>query len=1019
MQRTLRALTEHLWGVSALWLLAFALCLFGWSLLGGSSDDRLAERVAHAGEIASAELAPALLRSEVPALAPQVRALLVRQDVGFAWLRVRDTQGRAVAAAGRLEPGNIARLFYPLISTEHNAPLVQAGVEVGTLEFGLLIGGGGLGSAGSRLVSGLLALLFGVPVLLWLSLRLKDAFLREWSGSDRTIVHASSRGPVLSSAAGELMAVFGRGGVVIDRDQIVRDINQQAENLTGWQREQAHGQPLSTVLVLAQSDAQEPTPLLLKPLLDGTRDRLQGRYRLRTRDGALREVDIDAGPVRDTVGRIGGILLSLSPVSKASSVLQRVMPAQAQTPEQDRHQLSQMLLDQALECVITTDSQDRIQFANGRALENFGYGLPALRGEHISFLLPVPFLRESQARVADFALTLPDMPSAEVMARRRDGSQYRAVLTVHPLSVRGRQGHVVTVRAASAQTSGSRLEPHLHHILDSTPEEAYAIDPDSLQLLAANQAALRNLGCSAQELVQMSLLRLCPRLSPETLRTNISHLREGVIQILEYRSWHLRTNGTSYEVQARLSLWRGEQMPVLLLLAQAVATAAARPELALREDKIEFLRHHDSLTALPSRALLMERLQQAIVANRDSRRPFAVVHLALAGIGEFSRAHGHETGDLLRKAVADRLSATVSDSDTVAREGEHEFILLMTGLQRQNVMPVFKRLHAALSQPLRAGAHEIPLKACLGATLCTDIVTTPDRLLHEADQALREAQARGLGQSRVYQDMSVATPTLVNTEPAELLHEAQVRGQLGIELQVITDVRSRLVVGAEVLLAWRYPGRGLLRTAEQVQQASGNAALVGALSLWVMERACEQQANWHNLELQGLPLLVNLSALQLLRLQDEQSLRGMLTRYHVSPEHLIVMINASGLEALLLDTDSVLPMLRDLGLRLGVNDVDPARADLLRRADVDVVQLTPNTTAGLPDSNDAATQSAAIVQVGQRVGARIFASGVERAEQREALLALGCTIQQGRLLGEPLEPREFARSLVRAEVGAI
>ncbi|MGH8458293.1 MAG: hypothetical protein ACRESV_02985, partial [Nevskiales bacterium] len=103
MLRHLRALTSHLWGISALWLLALALCLVGWALLSGSSGTRLAERVAHAGETASVELAPGLLRSGAPALAPQVRALLVRQDIGFAWLRVRDGQGRAVAAAGRLK----------------------------------------------------------------------------------------------------------------------------------------------------------------------------------------------------------------------------------------------------------------------------------------------------------------------------------------------------------------------------------------------------------------------------------------------------------------------------------------------------------------------------------------------------------------------------------------------------------------------------------------------------------------------------------------------------------------------------------------------------------------------------------------------------------------------------------------------------------------------------------------------------------------------------------------------------
>jgi diguanylate cyclase (GGDEF)-like protein len=498
----------------------------------------------------------------------------------------------------------------------------------------------------------------------------------------------------------------------------------------------------------------------------------------------------------------------------------------------------------------------------------------------------------------------------------------------------------------------------------------------------------------------------------------VARLREGATDIVEFRSWHQRANGSGYEVNSRLSLWHGEGTTVLLLVAQAVSAEAARPDAQLREDKIGFLATHDALTGLPSRPLFMQRLQQAIAAQAQDPQSFAVVHLALSGFGEVNQQYGYETGDRLLKAVADRLSVAVRSSDTVARLGGDEFVLLMGGIRRRDdASDLLKRLQQALSAPLRTGQQEISVHACLGAAVYPDDAELPEPLLHNAGLALSAARAQGPGHARLYRPEVEAKAAEV-ADPAAQLHAAQIRGELGIELQPLHDVRARRLIGAEVLMAWRHPERGLLRTQEQLRQADGNATQAGALGAWVLEQACEQQATWRDLELHALPLLVNLSALPLSGRSAAQALRGVLARWRVPPEQLIAMVNASELEVLQRDAGSWLRILRDLGLRIGVNDVDAARLDLLRHADVDVVRLTPRTIAGLPGSRDAVDQTEAIVQTAQRLGARVFASGVERTEQREALLALGCHVQQGRLLGGPQDPRAFARMLVRSEAGA-
>jgi diguanylate cyclase (GGDEF)-like protein/PAS domain S-box-containing protein len=1035
VRRALPALTRHPAGLAGLWLGALALCLVGWVLLSGSGAAQPSSRVVRAGEVAAVELAPALQRQDQATLALQARALLVHGEIGFAWLRLRDAEGRAVAAAGRLESGAVARLpsglrrsLYRLISTEHRVPLAQDGIELGTLEFGLLIGGGGFGALDGRMGLGLLALLLGVPALAWLSLRLKDSFQGGWSAGSParaqaaadSVLRAGSRpAPAQApAAASELLAVFDRGALFVDRNQSVQDLNPLAARLTGWSPAEARGRPLSEVLRLFRDDPDRQLPLPLEDCFSGAQPRLQARYTLRARDGSLREVDIDAGPVRDTTGYIGGVLVSLSEAPTRGGMLQRIAPASALAPEQERRQLSQMLLDQVLECVITTDSQDRIQFANGRALENFGYSLPELRGEPIARLLPQPFLRSPQARVADFALSLPGMAAPQVVAQRRDGSQYPATLLVHPVSFRGQQGHVLTVRPLGAPAGSHALGPRLRHLLENAPGELYVADPDSLHLVTANRRALEQLGFGVEQLRQTTLLRLCPQLAPETLRGHVARLREGASDIIEFAGRHQRADGSSYEVQSRLSLWTGEGAPLLLLVSQALTGADARPEVELREARLALRTHHDALTGLPSRTLFMERVAQAIGDSGRSGLPFALVHLTLSGLGEINRTQGYDAGDQALRTVADRLSAAVRASDTVARLGGVEFILLLQLKQREDIGPLLERLQALLAQPMRIGGQDLALRASAGAAVYPEDADTAELLMRHAGHALREARERGPGEMRRYQPGVTPAPA-APVEPAAQLREAQARGELGIQLQALIDVRARLVVGAEVLMAWRYPGHSLLRTAEQFTQAGGDPAQAGALALWALEQACEQQANWRNLELHALPLLVNLSALPLPGRQAAQAVRGLLARYRVPPEQLIVMAHAGALESLLVDADSWLPVLRDLGLRFGVHDVDAGRIDLLRRADVDVVRLTPRSIAGLPASREASEHSAAIIQAGQRVGARIYASGVERAEQREALLALGCPVQQGRLFGEPQTPQEFARSLVRAEAGAL
>lgn len=952
------------------WLLALGLCLTGWSLLSAPRNDALAERAIRAGRVASTELA-APLRSGSSDLNARTRALLVRRDIGFAWLRVRDASGQAIAATGRLEPTgqrttsafgrDLRRNVYSLISTEHRAVLMFGQQPVGSLEFGLLIGAASVGATSGQLVFGLLALLFGVPALLFQSRQLFQLvrsgrlFLDEVI-NDRTIsrnattatrvtrsladVSAEALPPasVMASAAGELLSIFDRGGIVLDHQQTIREMNTLAEQLTGWPIEKARHRPVTEILQLFHADLRRVVVLPLAECLSGKLDRFDDSLFLRDRNSSVREIALSLGPARDSAGGIIGVLITLSEIETKSGLLQQAASAVA-APRQNAQGLSQVLTDQLLENVITTDSQDRIQFANERALASFGYALAEICGKHVGCLLPVPFLHLSRVRVADYALVLPDMPATPAVARRRDGSQFDASLTVQPVSSSERASFLITVRpVVMTRQAQPELKPEIH----SEPRA---------------QVARRVAGAIKPE-------------SPDQVR-------------------------------------------------QAAAVPA---EISQRDAKLDFLAYHDALTGLPSRSLFVNRLEHVVTSADAGKSGFAVVHLALPEFASINQHYGYDSGDRLIKTVADRLSASVGAADTVARLGGAEFLLLLQGLShREEVMTVLKQHRLAIAQTFRVGLQHIEMSASFGATVYPEDKVSPDLLLRHAGLALREAQARSQGRDKgriqIYRE-NLAAAAQPNDDIATQLREAQARGQLEIELQALTDVRTRQIVGAEVLLAWRQ-GRAVLRTTEELKQAGISEAFIAALVAWVIERACEHYGNWRDLELPALPLLINATTLQFTDRGMLQKLRGMLAQYRVPAKQLIIMLNSSELESWLLRPDSGFPLARDLGLRIGISDVDLTRLDLLRHADVDVMQLTPRTTAGLPVSDEAVQRTTAIIRAGQRVGAQIFVSGIERAEQREVLLGLGCYLQQGRLLSEVMSPREFSRLLARAEIGAI
>ena len=435
------------------------------------------------------------------------------------------------------------------------------------------------------------------------------------------------------------------------------------------------------------------------------------------------------------------------------------------------------------------------------------------------------------------------------------------------------------------------------------------------------------------------------------------------------------------------------------------------------EAEIHRLAYYDALTQLPNRRLLQDRLGQALLATHRSGHCGAILYLDLDNFKILNDTRGHEVGDLLLVEVARRLHACVRASDTVARLGGDEFVVLLEELSGDIEEAAAQsrllgdKLLVTISQPYSLKDCEYHCTASIGAGLFIDNDTTTEELLKRADLAMYEAKSMGRN-SLCFFDPNMQRTLDLRSALVNDLRQACSRQELRLYYQPQID-STRGVIGAEALLRWNHPERGLVAPGEFIPLAE-DTGLILIIGHWVLETACVQIKAWESDPFaRDLRLAVNVSARQFRQLDFVAQVRQVLDQTGANPTRLKIELTESMVLDNLSEAIAKMRALRALGVDLSMDDFGTGYSSLsyLKQLPLDQLKIDHSfITHLITDSNDAAIVKA-IITLGQTFGLSVIAEGVETVAQQDLLREHGCYLYQGYLFSRPVPLDEFERYL--------
>jgi diguanylate cyclase (GGDEF)-like protein len=440
-------------------------------------------------------------------------------------------------------------------------------------------------------------------------------------------------------------------------------------------------------------------------------------------------------------------------------------------------------------------------------------------------------------------------------------------------------------------------------------------------------------------------------------------------------------------------------------------TAELARSLTLANQELTQLALHDTLTGLPNRTLLSDRIEQAIGKVAEQGGCFALMFIDLDGFKPVNDAFGHHVGDLLLKAVAARLRGHLHSQDTLARIGGDEFVLLVELQEPDDAMDVAAKQVNLVSRPYRVAEHDLQLTASLGIVLYPGNGEDQLELLRNADAAMYHAKSAGKNGYSFF-DVSMNSNARQQLQLLQDLRMALEQRQFRLHYQPKFDAQACQPIGAEALLRWEHPQHGLLLPDRFIGLAE-KTGLIIPIGEWVLDEACRQMRQWLEQGHGDWRMAVNLSALQFCHAGLVDSVARALRENGLPANHLTLEITET---TAMHDADAsltVLQRLSDMGVDLSIDDFGTGYSSLmyLKRLPANELKIDRGFVRDLEQDSDDAAIVSAIVALGQALGLRIVAEGVETDGQQAFLTRLGCDSLQGYLLGQPVPAEQFMNNL--------
>ena len=428
------------------------------------------------------------------------------------------------------------------------------------------------------------------------------------------------------------------------------------------------------------------------------------------------------------------------------------------------------------------------------------------------------------------------------------------------------------------------------------------------------------------------------------------------------------------------------------------------------------LAHYDALTGLPNRLLFEDRLTQALAQERRAGQLVALLFLDLDRFKAINDTFGHAVGDLLLKAVAERLSQSVRENDTVARMGGDEFTLIFSGLREpEDAGQIAHLILEAMAKPFVLEGHEVHVSTSIGITLypldnnsIDEKKSAIETLLKNADTAMYKAKDQGKNNYQFFKaEMNVATLERLLLEND--LRKALENGEFVLHYQPRIHCADGSISGMEALIRWRHPTLGLISPATFIPLAE-ETGLIVPIGEWVLRTACTQTKAWLDAGMRPLRVAVNLSARQFKHADLILTIENVLRATGLSPSYLEVELTEGLAMEDVKQTVITLNALSAMGVSIAIDDFGTGYSSLayLKRFPVDFLKIDQSFVRDIGGGGDSAAIAKTIIAMAHNLQLQVVGEGVETAEQFDFLRQHGCEEVQGYLLSRPLPAEEFA-----------
>lgn len=656
------------------------------------------------------------------------------------------------------------------------------------------------------------------------------------------------------------------------------------------------------------------------------------------------------------------------------------------------------------EAIVVTDARRHIIAVNPAFTRISGYVLEDVQGRHPLLLVKKP-LPEGIDRVVEKALAQQGFWRGEYPAVRKDSSEYEALITI--TAVRGASGEVERYVGDIADVSAVRAAERRLHVAASVftySREGILITDAKGDIEDVNEAFSLITGYSREEVLGKNpRLLQSGRQGPDFYAAMWRALKQDGYWSGEV--WNRRKSGEAYAEMLTISAIHDDEGRVQRYLALFSDITALKEH----EIRLQRVAYYDSLTNLPNRVLLADRLRQAMRLARYSGQWLAVVYIDLDGFKAINDEHGHVAGDQFLAIVSEHMQGALRSQDTLARVGGDEFVAVIVDVvDVEQLAPILQRLLDAAAQPVTISAVELAVTASLGITVYPQHEDVDgDTLLRQADHAMYQAKQGGKN-AWLFFDLEQDRRVRGTQQSRERLQAALHKNELRLYYQPKVNMRTGELVGVEALIRWQHPEQGLLLPAAFLAMAD-NSELELDIGRWVICNALQQMQAWHRA---GNPIAVsvNISARQLMRASFVDDLTAVMAHYPDLPRDMleIEILESSALIGLR-SAGEVIESCRALGVKFAIDDFGTGYSSMtyLKALPSASVKIDSGFTRDMLNDPDDLAIIDSVINLGASFRRQVVAEGVESIAHGEQLLLLGCELGQGFAIAPPMPAQDI------------